>query len=96
MVLALTLDDDAIYGIPRPLVPACVSSVADAALAMDYSTGYLSPGFDVDLLERVFLNLFGQPKVSLLNCALALLGCSFMLLMQSRLTRVKCLLGYNY
>ena len=62
VVLAPALDDDAIYGIPRPLVPASVSSVANAAPTMGCSTGYLSPGFDVDLLGRVFLKPFQTVK----------------------------------
>ena len=63
---------------------------------MGSSSGCLSLGFDVDLLGRVFKNLFGRLNVSLLNYVLPLLGCSFRLLMQSWLARVMCLLECNY
>ena len=55
VVVAPTLDDEAIYGIPRPLAPVCASFEDGEASSSGSSSGCLSPCFDVYLLGCVFL-----------------------------------------
>ena len=62
VVSSPSLDDVAIHGITHPIVPAYASGVVDEAPFLGPSIGCLSSGFDVDLLDRVFLKPFRAVK----------------------------------